>query len=327
MNTETTTTFSSPLGYHLASFLNEKRMAGYSYKTGAVYLRDLDRFLAGTPGGTKADSLSRNLVERWTTKRPNESDNTHFGRVCILRQFCKYLTRMGIMAYIPPTNTGKASAFAFIPRIFTHAEMDQFFELIDRLPRFSHLPLRHVVLPEVFRTLYGCGLRVGEALDLTVGAVDLDDGVILVRHAKNDKDRVVPVAASLQHRLRNYSQLLGKRALDAPFFPGNKGGRLTHAVVYKTFRSVLWQMRIPHVGRGHGPRVHDLRHTFAVHRLLRWYQDGADLAAMLPLLSTYLGHEGMEGTQRYLHLIPDLFPEVTRKLEADFGHVIPGGEQ
>lgn len=326
MNTETTTAFSSRLASHMAAFVAEKQMAGYRYKTGAVLLRDLDRFLAASRPEAEEEGLARDLVELWTAKRPNESDNTHFGRVCVLRQFAVYLTRVGVAAYTPPTNTGKTSRFGFIPRVFTHAEIERFFEHLDRLPHFSHLPLRHVVLPELFRTLYGCGLRVGEALDLTVGTVDLNQGVILVRRAKGDKERLVPVSPSLQQRLRNYAQLLGERPLDAQFFPDGRGERLTHAVVYKTFRTILWQMRIPHVGRGHGPRVHDLRHTFAVHRLLQWYQEGADFAAMLPLLSAYLGHAGMEGTQRYLHLIPDLFPEVVRRFEAEFGHVIPGGE-
>jgi integrase len=326
MNAETTMPFGSRLASHLAAFVAEKRLTGYRYRTGAVYLRDLDRFLAASRPEAETEGLGRELVELWTAKRPNESDNTHFNRVCIIRQVAVYLNRVGIAAYILPRNTGKPSRFGFIPRIFTHAEVERLFDLLDRLPRDSNTPLRHVVLPELFRTLYGCGLRVGEALGLTVGTVDLNQGVILVRHAKGDIERLVPVSPSLLQRLRIYGQRLGQRPLDAQFFPGGRGKRLTHAVVYKTFRTVLWQMRIPHVGRGHGPRIHDLRHTFAVHRLLQWYQEGADLAAMLPLLSAYLGHQGMGGTQRYLHLVPDLFPEVVRRLEADFGQVIPGGE-
>lgn len=317
--------FHSALARHMSAFLTEKRAAGYKYRAGEIYLRDLDRFL--TQSAQDSPVLSKEIVERWTAKRPNERDNTHFNRVCIIRQFAKYLSRQGIPAYAPPPNTGVLHRYTFEPRIFTHAEVRHMFYELDHWRRFAHLPLRHIVMPELFRTLYGCGLRVGEALSLRVRDVDLDQGVLTIRHAKFDRERLVPMAPSLLARLRTYADRLGLREPDAYFFPASNGGGLKHSTVYTLFRNILWKMRIPHVGRNHGPRVHDLRHTFAVHRLLQWYQEGADFNAMLPVLSTYLGHQDMAGTQRYLHLIADLFPEVTRRLEDNFGHVIPGGAQ
>jgi integrase len=215
--------------------------------------------------------------------------------------------------------------YEFKPRIFTHEEIRRIFHELDHWRHFAHLPLRHIVMPELFRTLYGCGLRVGEALSLKVRDTDLEHGVLTIRHAKFDKDRQVPMAPSLTARLQAYADRLGLREPDAYFFPASNGGRLQHGPVYTLFRNILWKMEIPHIGGGHGPRVHDLRHTFAVHRLLEWYQQGADLNAMLPRLSTYLGHRNMEGTQRYLHLTADLFPEVSKRLDNKFGHVIPGG--
>jgi len=89
------------------------------------------------------------------------------------------------------------------------------------------------------------------------------------------------------------------------------------------FRQLLLQCGIPHAGRGKGPRIHDARHLFAVRVLRRWYQEGADLDAKLPLLATYLGHVNLSGTQRYLHLTAELFPEITARSEAAFGDVIP----
>ena len=94
-------------------------------------------------------------------------------------------------------------------------------------------------------------------------------------------------------------------------------------MVYHLFRKLLLQCGIPHAGRSKGPRVHDVRHTFAVHSLLRWYRDGADLDAKLPLLATYLGHQSLAGTQRYLHLTAELFPEITVRSNAAFADVIP----
>jgi integrase len=309
----------------MEAFQAEKRAAGYRYKSSAVYLRDLDRFLVREAQDDR--ELPKKIVEQWTAKRPNESNHTHFSRVCVIRQFAMYLSRRDLPAYAPPRGTGKMDPYGFTPRIFSHVEIRQMFREVDNWPRFAHLPLRHVVMPELFRTLYGCGLRVGEALDLRVRDVDLQEGILIIRRAKFDKDRLVPLAPSLLKRLRAYAARLGRRDPEACFFPGRDGRAIHHNTVYTMFREILWKMRIPHVGRGQGPRVHDLRHTFAVHRLLEWYRQGADLNAMLPLLSTYLGHRGILGTQRYLHMVPELLTEITGRLEESFGHVVPRGTQ
>ena len=124
-------------------------------------------------------------------------------------------------------------------------------------------------------------------------------------------------------RLRKYAEHFGARPPEAFFFPSPHGGALSLRTVYFLFRTLLLQCGIPHAGRGKGPRVHDLRHGFAVHTLLRWYQEGADLEAKLPLLATYLGHRSLAGTQRYLHLTAELFPEITVRSNAAFGDVIP----
>lgn len=98
---------------------------------------------------------------------------------------------------------------------------------------------------------------------------------------------------------------------------------LSLPTVYWLYRELLLRCGIPHAGRGKGPRVHDLRHTMAVHSLLRWYREGADLDAKLPVLATYLGHQSLAGTQRYLHLTAELFPQITVRANAAFGNVIP----
>ena len=317
-------TFTSILGSHLREFVREQQACGYKYETAQVYLRQFDHWLIEHP--CLPDSLPRSTVEAWTAKRLNEHPNTHFGRVSILRQFAKYLTRHGIPAYISPPRTGVMDQYGFVPRIFTPAEIQQIFHEVDHWPHFSHRPVRHIVLPEVYRVLYGCGLRAGEALSLRVRDVDLENGVLTILKAKFDKERLVPVAQTLKVRLQRYADTRGVRPPDEPFFSDEHGKPLTHAVVYKLFREILWRMKIPFIGGGHGPRVHDLRHTFAVHRLIHWYQQGVDLNAMLPLLSTYLGHVGIEGTQRYLTLVDDLLPAITERLEQLVGEIIPGGD-
>jgi len=154
--------------------------------------------------------------------------------------------------------------------------------------------------------------------------VDLQQGILTVRDGKFGKDRLVPPGLALVLRLRKYSEHFGARPPVAFFFPSPHGGPMSLRTVYFLFRTLLLQCGIPHAGRGKGLRVHDLRHGFAVHTLLRWYHEGTDLEAKLPILATNLGHRSLAGTHRYLHLTAELFPEITVRTNADFGDVIPG---
>jgi len=160
-------------------------------------------------------------------------------------------------------------------------------------------------------------------LQLHVADVDLNQGILTVRQGKFGKDRLVPPALPLVVRLQKYAAHFRVRPSDAFFFPSEQGGPWSIRTVYRLFRQLLLECGIPHAGRGKGPRVHDVRHTFAVHTLLRWYREGADLDAKLPVLATYLGHQSLSGTQRYLHLTAELFPEIAVRVNAAFGDVIP----
>jgi integrase len=234
-----------------------------------------------------------------------------------------YMCRLGHPAHVPDRSLAAKSGAGFSPRILTHAEVQQLLHAVDQLTPTAYAPLRHLIMPEVFRLLYGCGFRLGEVLHLRVADVDLDRGVITVREGKFGKDRLVPPALPLVLRLQKYAAGFGARSAAAFFFPSPHGGPWSIQAVYSLYRELLLRCGIPHAGRGKGPRVHDLRHTMAVHTLLRWYHEGADLDAKLPMLATYLGHQSLAGTQRYLHLTAELFPEITVRVNAAFGDVIP----
>jgi integrase len=241
----------------------------------------------------------------------------------VARQFSRFLCRLGYSAYVPDSTLAPREQSSFTPRILTHEEIRKLFQAVDALEPTARSPLRHLIMPEVFRLLYGCGFRLGEVLKLRVRDADLNQGIVTVHQGKFRKDRLVPLALSLVHRLRKYAARFENCPLDTIFFPAPDAGPFCLRTVYGLFRKLLLQCGIPHAGRGKGPRVHDLRHTFAVHTLLRWYRNGEDLDAKLPLLSTYLGHQNLLGTQRYLHLTAELFPEITARVEAVFGEVIP----
>jgi site-specific recombinase XerD len=312
--------FQSVLAPLMDRFLQEKRACGYAYHEPFRVLHRLDDFLVQQ--GLETLELPRGLARNWLAKKPHESASTQQQRITVFRQFSKFLLTAGCPAYVPDA-TVAARKSIFVPRMLTEEELRKFFRAVDTLEPTARSPLRHLIMPEVFRLLYGCGFRVREVLNLRIRGVDLNQGIITVRQGKFRKDRLVPPALSLVNRLRKYAGYFDSRPPDAVFFPGPNGRPFALRTVYTLFREMLLQCGIPHAGRGKGPRIHDYRHLFAVHTLRRWYRDGENLEAKLPLLATYLGHQHLSGTQHYLHLTAEIFPEITARVEAAFGEVIP----
>ncbi len=317
--------FHSPLAPLMEEFLKEKRACGYRYDRGSLFLQSLDRFLLSE--GLSTLELPRLMVDRWTAKKAHERPTNQAARVAYVREFARFLVRHDHDAFIPPNRVCPLIRPDFAPYIFSLAEIREILQAADKTRPDRNSRLQHIIFPEIVRVLYGCGLRAGEARKLTVGDVNLAEGILHIRKGKFRKDRLVPVAPSLLDRLRRYAARMGERSSRSVFFPAPQGGAYSATALYGRFRILLRVAKIPHAGRGKGPRLHDLRHTFAMHRLVGWYREGVDLSAKLPVLAAYMGHTSLEGTQRYLHLIADLFPQITARQEAIFGSVIPtGGE-
>ena len=312
--------FRSTLAPLLEAFLGDKRARGYRYEREEHHLRQLDRFLVRA--GLDGKVLPRDLVERWLSTTAHRRPSTHRHRQFLVRQLATFLRSHGCSAYSPPIVL-KAQGHV-TARVFSREEVHALLQAADRLPFDPRSPVRHLVMPTLFRVLYGCGLRVGEAVRLTVGDVDLQAGTLRIRQGKFRRDRVVPVAPGLHRRLQRFADALDTRAASEIFFPSPRGGSYGNQAIYQTFRKLLRDVGIVHRGRGQGPRLHELRHAFAVHRLESWYRAGEDLNAKLPLLATYLGHRSMLGTQWYLRLTQALFTDVAARLEAAYGHALPG---
>lgn len=325
MSETSVSTLKSPLADIITKYIAEKRAIGYRCVEDARLLCRLDRFLAGQ--GLASPDLPRDLVRQWLAKTSHERPRTQAARAGVTRQLARFMADRGLPAYVPPPVRMDITGLDFTPYIFTREQIQNLLASIDRQPASQRSPRRHLVMPELFRVLYGCGLRVSEALKLVVTDVDLGQGVLLLREAKFRKDRLVPVSPGLTKRLRCYATAVDRsRVLDQPFFPNRDGGHYTKWAVYGIFRCLLREAGISHGGRGRGPRLHDLRHTFAVHRLEDWYRQGANLAAKLPVLSAYMGHQSLTGTQHYLRLTPALFPDVVASVEAVIGHAMPRRE-
>ena len=309
----------------ITALVTEKRAVGFKY---VAEERVLTRFAAFCR--TEFDRLeapTQASVEAWiaAARRRGVAPATLQTLVAPVRELARWLGRRGIPAYVLPTGTLPRPA-RYIPHIFTDAELAGLFAQTDRCRHDVQVPVRHLVMPVLFRTIYACGLRASEARLLRVDDVDLDAGVLRIRDAKGGKDRQVPVSEPLRVRLADYDALVAAHPSPGNedwFFPGRAGQPLTLGNIEKNFRRFLWQARIPHGGRGHGPRVHDLRHTFVVNNLRLWFARGQDVAALLPVLQTYLGHSSIADTAYYLRLTAESYPDITTRVERATGHVVP----
>lgn len=175
-------------------------------------------------------------------------------------------------------------------------------------------PTAHLVFPLLFKTLICCGLRAGEATRLRVKDVDLINGVLQIWETKHDKPRYVPLSKSLWADYEQYfEEIHAESSGNNYFFPNPRKSCYHTTTVYNRFRDALWHCGIAHKGRGYGPRVHDLRHTFAVRSMQKLKKSKSDIVTTLPYLSAYLGHCNMSATQIYLHLTAECYPEFIQK--------------
>lgn len=306
----------SKIAPHLEGFLQFMRLSGYQYKVPERWLKQFDQYCA--ENHVPETTLPRDVIEGFCYRDGYESMATRQDRLSLLRKLAEYMEKSGCRVYIPPLPEKSFRYPRHEPYIYTEKELR---ELFTQIAHQSHTN-RKMVDPLLFRMLYGCGLRITEALRLTVSDVDLGEGVLRVRQAKNRKDRFVPMTESLTMRCREYSRIMHNDSEpDSYFYPGFHGGCYDQSTIYVRFRQYLWKAGISH--SGNGPRVHDLRHAYCVHRLKKWVLEGKDLTNLMPYLSVYLGHSDFRGTEYYLRMTADLYPDIISKMEKSHGYIIP----
>lgn len=315
--------FKGPFADLLLEFVEFKRSMGFKYVTECTHLKDFAEFCIQR--GCNEPVLTKELSDAWCQKRPYEKQrNGTSQRVTFLRQFALYLVSIGRNAYIPIHLKDKPSRKSkYVAYIFTHEEMERIITWSDKVYP-NRRSTMHLVMPVLVRLLYSTGMRIMEALNLQLRNVDLVNGVLRIEHAKFDKDRLIPLAPSMFQILKEYCAVMHPQYLPEDYlFIGITRQPYSHHDIYLRFREVLQQAGIPHAGRGNGPRIHDVRHTFSCHTLQQATKKNVDLYAALPVLSTYMGHESIVATSQYLRMTAEVYPAVTDAVNALCSYVIP----
>lgn len=295
------------------AYLEYRRALGFDLRFSGKLLLRFAQFVdrSGWRG-----PLTTELILRWVHLPKTAAKSYKANRLSIARSFARYLAARDGQTQVPDWRL-IPKIFRHRPHVFGEPQLKQLLAAAKRLKRTY--PLRPLTYETLFGLLASTGLRISEALKLTRGQVDLERGILRIERTKFKKSRFVPLHPTTTHALRRYLAVRDKRwgpFDDRPYFVGRNGRALPYKSVCDTFRTLCtdlgWQ-------KGNGewprPRIHDLRHSFACGRLLRWYRDGEDVHCKIAALSTYLGHGQVTNTYWYLSSTPELMAVAGNRFE------------
>ncbi len=293
----------------LERYVSMRQGLGYKYHGPARRLSDFVTFMEARD----AETITTALAMEWVTsigRQPSWSI-----RLTDVRCFAQHLTHFDPLTEVPPRNAVPPARRAR-PYIYTDAEITALLAAALSLPPAN--ALRRWTYHCLFGLIAVAGLRHSEALDLRREDVDLDQGILTVRESKFGKSRLVPLHATTTAVLLDYAARRDTH-LGAPrspyFFVAEQGGRLLHQYVHRVFWKLSRLVGLRQQGQRNGPRIHDLRHRFAVQTLINWYRAGEDVERELPVLSTFLGHTCVRDSYWYLSATPELMTHAARRLD------------
>ena len=315
-------TFSGAYAKLCVNYIEYKRSIGYDYGRRRV---DAVRYLCDYLSELSPDSiaLTREMVEGYIQRKPGESASTQENRVYDIRQFGIYLSSLGYQSYLPPYDCIKKDK-SFIPHIYTKDEIKRIIQASESLTYEYQPPNSYLVYPLLMKILFGCGLRISEAVGLRMKDINLTDGILHVHKSKFNNSRLVPMSWSLTESCRDYYARIGySHRKNGYFFEVSPDVPYKCGSCYNQFRSFLKEAGIWHGGRGNGPRLHDARHTYAVYALDHMVKQGMDIYCALPILSAYMGHRTIESTEKYVRLVPSFHNDIIDALKTVYNGLFP----
>ena len=302
----------------VADLVAVRHAGGYRFKVQERVLRQFAEHCRGE--GYPDGSITKEALDGFIYGRHLRASTVRRNTLA-LRQLAEHAQAAGWDAHTPAA-TARARVRHQPPYVFSDGELGRLFTAID-CQSMSFYSNKALVDPVLFRVLFGAGLRISEALNLRLPDLDTRAGTLRIRDSKNGVSRTVPITHRLAATLEAYVAAAhpAPERSDYVFYSRAAGRSINQATVYTRFRGYLADAGIPHFAGG--PHPHSLRHGFAVANLRRWATDGSDLAVVLPYLACYMGHADLRGTQYYLRLTADAYPEVIAKAQLRFGYVIP----
>ena len=304
---------------YIEGLILQKKADGFIYDYESYILKKFDDFCIMNEYTDSA--ITRDIAMEWAIQSETEGVNYRNQRVSFLRQLSLYMNSMGINSYIPqhiPSSTISA------PHILNAEELQSVFSIIDDfIPGKSEWHYFRMEYQLLFRLYYCCGMRLAEGCNLKKQDVDLSNGIITVRKSKGRKDRLVYMAEDLTELCRTY---IKKIALFHPgstwLFPGRAPGKHIHKTGVDNKFQQFWEKTSYSGNCDKRPTVHALRHTFVVNRMNMWMEEGVSLDVMMPYLSRYLGHNGIDDTLYYYHHVSNAF-KIVRERDCISSKVIP----
>ncbi len=301
----------------LDDYLKLRRALGFKLENAERCLRGFVWFLEDE--GTKR--ITTELALRWARRPPNGEPSTWAQRLRHIRLFGAWYRARDPRTEVPDAGLLAASVFRKPPFIFSQQQ------IADIVRKAEELPCKRGVRSSTFSTMFGllavAGLRVSEAVALDRSDVDLQAGLLTVRNTKFNKTRLVPLSKSAIAALRRYAKRRDRALPEVrtpAFFISERGCRVSGWATRYNFAKVSRAagLRVPAGGyrHGHGPRLHDLRHSFAARTMVDWYRADVDVERELPKLSAYLGHRHINDTYWYIEAVPELLQLATERVRS-----------
>jgi integrase len=323
--TRATAAFSSMLAPVLVRYVDLKRALGRRFHEETRTLESLDRFLHDHI--TKYSDLNAAAFQAWSQNLGHLASGVRRERMQRIYNFCLYRRRIEPQCFVPDRALFPRPHQRLQPYIFSVAEVAKLLRAASGLKRVPPSPLRPEVIRLAIVLLFTTGLRRGELLRLTLGDYDRRNATLRIRESKFHKSRLLPLNEDITGEIEHYLRARARRKL--PLSPdtiliwnATKGGRAYSTWGFQSaLRSLLRKCSI-FAPKGRLPRIHDFRHAHAVNALLRWYREGAEVEAKLPLLATYMGHASVLSTHYYLHWIEPLRKAASERFARQYGKLV-----
>jgi len=317
-----------PIESEIRAYLELQQSLGKIYRTHRLVLQNLNRFLR-IQAVNSPQVITPELVWRWLESLPDHP-STRREYLNLVSRFFEHLKQVEVVAVNPAAavqyGLGRRPRREFRAFIFTREQMAAILSKAQQLPANVAFPLRGPTCHTMLALLYALGLRHGEVRRLQIRDLDSARQTLFIRETKFHKNRYVPFGPKVGQCLEQFLNLrrtvLAPLRNDDPIFVASSRAPLGHSVLLTAFRAILEELEIAAVSGERTPRLHDLRHTFAVHRLLRWYREEVDVQSRLISLSTFLGHLDPSYTQIYLTITEDLLKEANGRFYKHFGQTL-----